>query len=59
VEALAQEPSLTTISPPATSIGGAAATALIKKLAQMDIPDPEKLWCGFLEVRESTGKAPK
>ena len=27
--------------------------------AQMDIPDPEKLWCGFLEVRESTGKAPK
>jgi DNA-binding LacI/PurR family transcriptional regulator len=59
LEAIAQEPNLTTISPPAADIGGAAAMSLIKKLANLNIEDPEKLWCGSLEIRESSGPAPK
>lgn len=59
IEALSQQPALTTISPPAAEIGGAAVTALIKKLAQLTIEDPEKLWCGELVRRESSGPAPK
>jgi DNA-binding LacI/PurR family transcriptional regulator len=59
IEALSQQPSLTTVSPPAAEIGGAAVTALIKKLAQLPIEDPEKLWCGELVRRESSGPAPK
>ena len=59
IEALSQQPALTTISPPAAEIGGAAVTALIKKLSQLSIEDPEKLWCGKLVQRESLGLAPK
>jgi len=59
LEAIAQEPALTTISPPAADIGGAAVTALIKNLAHLDIKDPQKLWRGTLVTRESSGPAPK
>ena len=59
LEAVAQEPSLTTISPPAADIGAAAVTALIKSLAHLDIEDPQKLWRGTLVTRESSGPAPK
>lgn len=59
IEALSQQPALTTISPPAAEIGGAAVTALIKKLAQLSIEDPEKLWRGELVQRGSSGPAPK
>ena len=58
-EAITQEPSLTTVSPPASEIAGAATRALIKSLARLEFPDPEKLWSGTLIRRESTGPAKK
>ena len=59
IEAVSQDPSLTTIAPPAAQMGAAAVSALIKSLQNLDIPDPEKLWTGTLVSRESTGPARK
>lgn len=58
VEALAQSPALSTVSPPAAEIGAAAVTSLVKRLAHLDIPEPAKLLTGKLVLRESTGPAP-
>lgn len=59
LEAVAQEPTLTTISPPAVDIAAAAVSALIKSLTNAEMPTPQQLWCGTLVSRESTGPAPK
>lgn len=59
IEAAAQEPTLTTISPPAVDIAGAAVSALIKSLSNPNMPAPQQLWSGELVVRESTGAAPQ
>jgi DNA-binding LacI/PurR family transcriptional regulator len=58
-EALAQEPSLTTISPPAVEIAGAAVSALINILSNSQLPAPQQLWSGELVTRESSGPAPR
>ena len=59
LEGALQEPPLTTVAPPATDIGAAAVSALIKSLQNLDLPDPERLWTGTLVTRESTGPAPR
>lgn len=51
-------PSLTTVSPPATQIGRAAARMLIRQISGSDMDPGAALWGGELTVRESTGPAP-
>ncbi len=55
--ALAFDPPLTTVTPPANEIGAAAARELIRALEGQDDNEPQKLFVGELVVRESTGPA--
>ncbi len=48
------DPELTTISPPATEIGGAAARQLIGRLANLELPREPRLFRGELVVRGSS-----
>lgn len=52
-------PALTTISPPANSMGRAAAQLLIASVSDQPLPDTPRLYAGDLIVRGSTGPAPK
>lgn len=52
-------PPLTTISPPARAIGAAAAKLLIARIGGAEQAPPPELWAGELEVRGSTGPAPR
>lgn len=51
-------PALTTISPPANSMGRAAAQLLIARLSGEDMPQVPRLYAGDLVQRESSGPAP-
>jgi len=55
--AVAFDPPLTTVTPPANEIGAAAARELIRALEGQDDNEPQKLFVGGLVVRESTGPA--
>ena len=55
--AVASDPALTTITPPAAEIGASAAQALIRKLQATETPDEPKLFTGELMPRGSTGLA--
>jgi len=59
LEAAAQDPALTTISPPAVDIAASAVSALVKSLSNAEIPTPQQLWTGTLVTRESMAPAPK
>lgn len=48
------DPELTTISPPATEMGGAAARQLIARLAGLELPPEPRLFRGELVVRGSS-----
>jgi DNA-binding LacI/PurR family transcriptional regulator len=51
-------PAITTISPPAGAIGGAAAKALIAALQEPDTTPDQSLWAGELVERASTAPPP-
>ncbi len=52
--ALAFDPPLTTVTPPAIEIGAAAARELIHELEGQSDDEPQKLFVGDLEMRDST-----
>lgn len=51
-------PALTTIAPPANSMGRRAAELLIASVSEQDLPAGERLFVGELVVRDSSGPAP-
>lgn len=51
-------PALTTVSPPANSMGRAAAQMLIASVCEESLPNTPRLYAGRLVVRGSTGPAP-
>jgi len=52
-------PALTTIAPPANSMGRTAAQLLIASVSEQDLPEGPRLFAGELIERGSTARAPK